>query len=92
MPMSRSKRLRAKSTVRKHAVMIDGRKTSVSLEDAFWQSLDEIAIEHDMSRPELIRAINSERQHANLSSAIRLFVLDFYRLQIPVSKRPDSKG
>jgi predicted DNA-binding ribbon-helix-helix protein len=90
MLMSRGKRRRAKSTVPKRTVMINGRKTSVSLEDAFWHSLDEIAIEHDMTRPELIRAINSERQHANLSAAIRIFVLDFYRQQIPVSGRPDK--
>jgi predicted DNA-binding ribbon-helix-helix protein len=64
----------------------------VSLEDAFWQSLKEIAREHGITRSELIAAINSERQRGNLSSAIRLFVLDFYRQQIPVSKRPRSKG
>jgi predicted DNA-binding ribbon-helix-helix protein len=76
----------------KRAVTIDGRKTSVSLEDVFWQALKEIAREHDMRRSELIRAINSERQHPNLSSVIRLFVLDFYRHQIPGSKRSDSNG
>ena len=36
--------------------------------------------------------IDSKRQHANLSSVIRLFVLDFYQQQIPVRKRPDRKG
>ena len=85
--MSRRKRRRAKSTVVKRAVTIADNKTSVSLEDAFWQSLKEIASERDMTRSELIAAINSERQHGNLSSVIRLFVLDFYRRQIPVSKR-----
>jgi predicted DNA-binding ribbon-helix-helix protein len=65
----------------------------VSLEDAFWQSLKEIASERDMTRYELITLINAERQRgSNLSSAIRLFVLDFYRQQIAVSKRPDRKG
>jgi predicted DNA-binding ribbon-helix-helix protein len=59
----------------------------VSLEGPFWQSLKEIAREHGMTRSALIAAINSERQRGNLSSAIRLFVLDFYRQQIPVSKR-----
>ena len=90
--MSRRKRRRAKSTVGRHTVAIDGRLTSVSLENAFWQSLKEIASERGMTPPELIRAINSERRHGNLSSAIRLFVLDFYRQQIPVSERPRSKG
>ena len=78
--------------VAKRTVSIAGHKTSVSLEDAFWQSLKEIASERDMTRYELIAAINSERQHGNLSSAVRLFVLDFYQQQIPVSKRPDKKG
>ena len=76
----------------KRAVTIAGRRTSVNLEDAFWQALKEIASERGMTPPELIRAINSERQRGNLSSAIRLFVLDFYRQQIPLRKRPRRKG
>jgi predicted DNA-binding ribbon-helix-helix protein len=83
---------RPKSMVVNRAVTLAGRKTSVSLEDAFWRSLNEIASGRGMSRPELIAAIDSERQHGGLSSAIRLFVLDFYRRQIPVRKRPRSKG
>lgn len=78
--------------VGKRAVTIVGRKTSVSLENAFWQSLKEIASEHDMTPSELVADIKSERRHANLSSAVRLFVLDFYRQQISVSKRPGRKG
>ena len=80
------------SMVVNRSVTLAGRKTSVSLEDAFWQSLKEIASGRGMSRPELIATIDSERQHGGLSSAIRLFVLDFYRQQIHVSKRPHSKG
>ena len=68
-----------KSQVVKRSVVIAGRKTSVSLEDAFWKALKEIARARGMSSSELIAAINSERQLGNLSSAIRLFVLDFYR-------------
>jgi predicted DNA-binding ribbon-helix-helix protein len=82
---------RRKSTVFKRSISVAGHLTAVSLEDAFWKSLKEIASEHDMTLSELITTINSERQHGNLSSAIRIFVLDFYRQQIPVSKRPDSK-
>ena len=81
-----------KSTVIKRSVSVGGHLTSVSLEDAFWELLKEIASEHDMTLRELIAAIDSKRQHGNLSSAIRLFVLDFYRQQISVSKRPDRKG
>ena len=50
LEMSRRKGRRAKSTVVKHSVSIAGRNTSVSLENAFWQSLKEIASEHDMIR------------------------------------------
>ena len=70
-------------------VTIAGRATSVSLEDAFWQSLKEM---RDMTRSELVAKIDSKRQEGNLSTAIRLFVLDFYRQQIPLRKRPRSKG
>jgi predicted DNA-binding ribbon-helix-helix protein len=64
----------------------------VSLEDAFWRALEEIASERDMTRAKLISAIDSKRQQDNLSSAIRLFVLDFYRKQISVSERPSHRG
>ena len=74
--MSRRKVRRAKSIVGKRAVTIAGHKTSVSLEEAFWQSLKEIAREHDMTPSELVADINSERRR--ISSAIRLFVPDFY--------------
>jgi predicted DNA-binding ribbon-helix-helix protein len=68
-----------KSLVRKRSLVIAGRKTSVSLEDAFWEALKQIAIQQHMVVSELAGAIDSKRQHGNLSSAIRLFVLDFYR-------------
>jgi predicted DNA-binding ribbon-helix-helix protein len=68
-----------KSPVVKRSIVIAGHKTSVSLEDAFWQGLKEIAGERDVTLSELVAAIDSERRHGNLSSAIRLFVLDRYR-------------
>ena len=71
-----------KSPVVKRSVVIAGHKTSVSLEDAFWKGLKEIASARNMTLSELVAAIDSERQHGNLSSAIRLFVLDFYRNQL----------
>jgi predicted DNA-binding ribbon-helix-helix protein len=71
-----------KSPVVKRSIVIAGHKTSVSLEDAFWNGLKEIANERDITLSELVAAIDSERQHGNLSSAIRLFVLDFYRNQL----------
>jgi predicted DNA-binding ribbon-helix-helix protein len=68
-----------KSPVVKRSIVIGGHKTSVSLEDAFWKGLKEIAGERDMTLSDLVAAIDTDRQHGNLSSAIRLFVLDFYR-------------
>jgi predicted DNA-binding ribbon-helix-helix protein len=70
-----------KSPVVKRSIVIAGHKTSVSLEDAFWKGLKEIAGTRDMTLSELVALIDSERRHGNLSSAIRLFVLDHYRNQ-----------
>jgi predicted DNA-binding ribbon-helix-helix protein len=67
------------SPVVKRSIVIAGHKTSVSLEDAFWQGLKEIADERDMTLSDLVATIDTGRQHGNLSSAIRLFVLDHYR-------------
>jgi predicted DNA-binding ribbon-helix-helix protein len=65
-----------KSLVLKRSIAFAGRKTSVSLEDAFWTGLKEIANRRDISVSDLVAAIDSEREGGNLSSAIRLFVLD----------------
>jgi predicted DNA-binding ribbon-helix-helix protein len=71
-----------KSAVVKRSIMIDGRKSSVSLEDAFWDALKEIAETQKVRVSELVSTIESERQQINLSSAIRLFVFDHYRRQL----------
>jgi predicted DNA-binding ribbon-helix-helix protein len=68
-----------KSLVVKRSVVIAGHKTSVSLEDAFWKALREIAAARKMTLTDLISSIDSERKHPNLSSAIRLYILDFHR-------------
>jgi predicted DNA-binding ribbon-helix-helix protein len=68
-----------KSPVIKRSIVIAGHKTSVSLEDAFWRGLKEIAVSRRMTLSDLVGAIDTERQHGNLSSAIRLFVLDYYQ-------------
>jgi len=66
------------SSIIKRSVIIGGHKTSISLEDAFWSSLKEIAASRDSTRS-VITEINARRQAANLSSAARLFVLQFYQ-------------
>jgi predicted DNA-binding ribbon-helix-helix protein len=70
------------SSVIKRSVVLAGHKTSVSLEDAFWRGLKDIAYGRRITLSDLVSAIDSERQHGNLSSAIRLFVLDFHRRQL----------
>jgi len=70
-----------KSPVVKRSIVIAGHKTSVSLEDAFWKGLKEIADARNMTLSDIVASIDSQRRHGNLSSAIRLFVLDHYRGQ-----------
>jgi len=70
-----------RSAVLKRSIVIAGHKTSVSLEDEFWESLKEIAGERGVTLGELVRTIDGNRNNTNLSSAIRLFVLGFYRDQ-----------
>jgi predicted DNA-binding ribbon-helix-helix protein len=68
-----------KSTVVKRSIVIGGHKTSVSLEDPFWCALKEIASARDVTLSEVVGTIDKGRQHTNLSSAIRLFVLGHYQ-------------
>jgi predicted DNA-binding ribbon-helix-helix protein len=74
-----------KSHIVKRSVMLAGHKTSVSLEDAFWQGLKDIAMRRRTKLCDLIVSIKSERTGGNLSSALRLFVLDYYRAQASYS-------
>jgi predicted DNA-binding ribbon-helix-helix protein len=75
-----------KSLIIKRHIMIAGRATSVSLEEAFWKAFNEIADGRHMTSSELAGEIGTGRKAGNLSSAIRLFVLDFYRSQIPAQQ------
>jgi predicted DNA-binding ribbon-helix-helix protein len=69
------------SCIKSHSISIAGHKTSISLEDDFWNSLRNIAREHREALSDLISKIDAERNCKNLSSAIRLFVLRHYRDQ-----------
>jgi len=71
----------AHSAVIKRSIVIAGRKTSVSLEDAFWGSLKDIAHSRDMTLTDIVGYIDGHRNQANLSSTIRLFVLEYARAQ-----------
>jgi predicted DNA-binding ribbon-helix-helix protein len=65
--------------VTKRSVMIAGHRTSVSLEDPFWAALREVAEARGQSIQALIGAIDAGRGAQNLSSAIRVFVLEAVR-------------
>ena len=60
----------------KHSIVIAGHRTSISLEDAFWNALKEIANDEDLSLATLVAKIDAARGSANLSSALRVFVLN----------------
>ena len=71
-----------KSPVVKRSIVLAGHKTSVSLEDEFWKGLKEIACKRLMTLSTLVDTIDAQRQQGNLSSALRLFVLEYYRSQM----------
>ena len=79
-----------KSTVVKRSIVVAGHKTSVSLEDAFWEGLKDIAKAHRVTLSDLVGGIDTNREHGNLSSALRLFVLSHYQAQA-VSHLKDSR-
>ncbi|HVZ52068.1 MAG TPA: ribbon-helix-helix domain-containing protein [Pseudolabrys sp.] len=69
-----------KSAIVKRSVVLDGHKTSVSLEDEFWEGLREIATRRKANMSSLVREIDRERGTGNLSSAIRVFVFNQFRM------------
>ena len=71
-----------KSSVVKRSIVLAGHKTSVSLEDAFWEGLKDIAKAKRKTLSELVGGIDTNRKHGDLSSALRLFVLDHYKAAI----------
>jgi predicted DNA-binding ribbon-helix-helix protein len=79
-----------KSQIVKRSVVIAGHKKSISLEEAIWRSLKEIATYRDMTLVALLATIDSTRNQENLSSAIRLFVLNFYRAQLEIQNRHNA--
>jgi predicted DNA-binding ribbon-helix-helix protein len=80
-----------KSRNAKRSVVIGGHKTSVSLEDAFWKSLIDIAVIRDMPLSDMLATIDNGREYGGLSSAIRVFVLNHYRTQADRLRRPEPQ-
>jgi predicted DNA-binding ribbon-helix-helix protein len=71
----------------KHSIMLAGRRTSITLEEAFWQGLKEIATSRQITVSDLINRINVDRKHNNLPSALRLFVLSHYQGSVNADAR-----
>lgn len=70
--------------VKKRSILIDGRKTSITLEDQYWQVLADIAVKRGTSRPKLINLVAETYDHVgNLSRALRLFALEEARREAP---------
>jgi len=78
-----------KSAIVKRSIILDGHKTSISLENEFWLCLREIADQKKMKLSALLQQIDSDRTHSNLSSAIRVFVLNCMCAQA-AAKQPSS--
>ena len=68
-----------KSSIVKRSIVLAGHKTSVSLEEPFYQGLKDIAASRRVTLSDLVAGINTERENGNLSSAIRLFALNHYQ-------------
>ncbi|MCK9918975.1 ribbon-helix-helix domain-containing protein [Microbacteriaceae bacterium K1510] len=68
-----------KTAIIKRSIVLDGHKTSVSLEDEFWEGLREIAERNRANVSSLVRQIDHERKAGNLSSAIRVYVFNHFR-------------
>jgi predicted DNA-binding ribbon-helix-helix protein len=85
------------SSVKRHSIAIGSRNTSISLEDVFWACVKQIARERAITVSELIGMIDAGRNGSNLSSAIRVFVLDHYSNNAPSgpirgAERPKVQG
>jgi predicted DNA-binding ribbon-helix-helix protein len=82
-----------KSAITKRSVVIGGHKTSVSLEEPFWSAVREIAGSQQITVSSLLRQIDLERRNANLSSAIRVYVLESVRSQANgLPEQPQANG
>jgi predicted DNA-binding ribbon-helix-helix protein len=74
-----------KSSLLKRSIIVGGKKTSISLEEGFWEALGEIVKERQTTLAELVTGIKAERRNANLSSAVRMFILAHFQNQTAAS-------
>ena len=64
---------------RKYSLTIKRHRTSISLEEPFYEALVEVASKQQKTVPELIGEIDRQGRETGLSSAVRLYLLDYYR-------------
>lgn len=65
--------------MQKRSLSIAGHRTSLALEQEFWDGLEAMAAERHLAVTALIRDIDEEREAPNLSSAVRVAVLQWYQ-------------
>jgi predicted DNA-binding ribbon-helix-helix protein len=75
-----------RSLIKKHSTVVFGERTSISLEDAFWEAFKEIAQKKQMTVNALIELVSEIRGDHNLSSAIRLYILNHYKQQVQAAE------
>lgn len=68
-------------------IRIDGRRTSVRMERPFWQALEDISEQEGRSIDEICAEVAAEKNGSSLTSAIRVFVLDYLRKVSTFSSR-----
>jgi len=82
----------AGAAIAKRSLSVAAHRTSISLEDAFWTGLRDIAALRGIAAAALVAEIDRDRGGANLSSAIRVFVLTFYRERAGVAVAGSGRG
>lgn len=75
-PPTQEKKPAETARVVKRSIVIAGHRTSVSLEDAFWRALKDLAGRNGVSLAALVASVDAQRGDANLSSALRVFALE----------------
>lgn len=79
------------TAIKKRSIVLDGQRTSISLEDRFWHSLRAIAYAERVNTSTLVSQINANRGKIGLSSAVRQFVLWHHLERSPVPAAPTSE-
>lgn len=67
------------STLKSRNIVVDSQRTSVRLEPAMWQALEEIARRETMTISQICSAIHHRRTESSLTAAIRVFIMAYFR-------------